>query len=435
MLNRFGLLLGMCAAACVAFGASPSDFALKMEKLADDQALIIGSWQINGIQGWSFGVCHDPAKAAIGNCAGGVYPDCAGATAACPSIECAQELLTAKNGQPPSFVSINAFEAGLTQGVVVDLMQMVSLNATARLEIMKIKYTLKAVSVPVAFCNTLGSPPTDSVFVVDGNSYGPATMEGVTLGGEVPTCPEAFKMTLSTPAADKVAVRLDSVQDLAPTGFSFGIADNSQAIIVSGIDAGAAVKTLMNNGDPEYWGFAQVTGGATLGCIFSMGATVKALPACTANQEIAVVNYINTSGQSATAQVTLSGDLGSPKVALTVDIDGTSYDAQAGAGVSITVGGGQPPFVRGEVNQDGKLNVSDGVAIARYVFNLGSQKAKIDACKDSADVNDDGAITAADALYLLNYLFTGGAAVPAPAGACGVDTTPDALDCVQYQCP
>ncbi|HNR99739.1 MAG TPA: dockerin type I repeat-containing protein [Planctomycetota bacterium] len=443
MLNRLGLLLGACAVACVAFAASESDFALKMEKIADDQVALTASWKVDGLQGWSYGVCHDADKAAIGNCGNKAFGDCAAAATGCPAIACSTDLLTAKAGQPPTYVSINLYEGdaagkkpgGLTQGVVIDFMQVVSLNATTRFEFMKIKYTLKAASAPVRFCTVLGSPPVDNVFVFNGDSFGPGAVQDVTLGGEIPTCPEAFKMTLSKAAEDKVAVHLDTVQDLAPSGFSLGVADNSEAIIVSKIEPGAAVKALMGGGNPEYWGAAQVAGGGTLGCIFSMGATVKVLPACATNQEIAVVSYINTSGQSATAQVTLSGNLGTPKVPLVIDVDGTSYDVQTGPGVSITVGGGQPPFVRGEVNQDGKLNVSDAVAIARYVFNLGSQKAKIDACKDAADVNDDGSITAADALYLLAYLFTGGAAIPAPAGACGIDPTPDGLDCVQYQCP
>lgn len=410
MLNRLGLLLGACAVACVAFAASESDFALKMEKIADDQVALTASWKVDGLQGWSYGVCHDADKAAIGNCGNKAFGDCAAAATGCPAIACSTDLLTAKAGQPPTYVSINLYEGdaagkkpgGLTQGVVIDFMQVVSLNATTRFEFMKIKYTLKAASAPVRFCTVLGSPPVDNVFVFNGDSFGPGAVQDVTLGGEIPTCPEAFKMTLSKAAEDKVAVHLDTVQDLAPSGFSLGVADNSEAIIVSKIEPGAAVKVL---------------------------------PACATNQEIAVVSYINTSGQSATAQVTLSGNLGTPKVPLVIDVDGTSYDVQTGPGVSITVGGGQPPFVRGEVNQDGKLNVSDAVAIARYVFNLGSQKAKIDACKDAADVNDDGSITAADALYLLAYLFTGGAAIPAPAGACGIDPTPDGLDCVQYQCP
>ena len=410
MLNRLGLLLGACAVACVAFAASESDFALKMEKIADDQVALTASWKVDGLQGWSYGVCHDADKAAIGNCGNKAFGDCAAAATGCPAIACSTDLLTAKAGQPPTYVSINLYEGdaagkkpgGLTQGVVIDFMQVVSLNATTRFEFMKIKYTLKAASAPVRFCTVLGSPPVDNVFVFNGDSFGPGAVQDVTLGGEIPTCPEAFKMTLSKAAEDKVAVHLDTVQDLAPSGFSLGVADNSEAIIVSKIEPGAAVKVL---------------------------------PACATNQEIAVVSYINTSGQSATAQVTLSGNLGTPKVPLVIDVDGTSYDVQTGPGVSITVGGGQPPFVRGEVNQDGKLNVSDAVVIARYVCNLGSQKAKIDACKDAADVNDDGSITAADALYLLAYLFTGGAAIPAPAGACGIDPTPDGLDCVQYQCP
>ncbi len=438
MLNRVALVCGFCALACIAFGADPSDFALKMEKTADDTALLVGSWTVNEVQGWSFGVCHNAAEAAIGTCAGSSYGSCADANTKCPSITCSQQVLTANAGAAPSFVTTNVFAGGLVQAVVIDFMQVNSLAASARFELMTIKYTLTAANAALTFCNTLGSPATDTVFVLAGASIAPAVKDGITLGGAVQTCD--LKMNLATSGADKVAVSIDTAKNeadptLGATGFSFGIADDSTAIIVSKIEAGAAAKALMGGGDPEFWSAKVVSEGATLGCVFSMGATVKALPACTANQEVAVVTYMNGGGSQATANVTLSSNLGSPKVAVVVDVDGVPFEPAIGAGVAITLGGGAPPFVRGDVNQDTKLNVSDGVAIARYVFGLGSQKAKIDACKDSADANDDGAITTADALYVLNYLFTGGPIVKAPFPACGADTTVDTLDCTAYQCP
>ena len=437
MLNRFALVCGFCALACIAFGANPSDFALKMEKKADDTVLLVGSWTVNEVQGWSFGVCHNSADASIGTCAGGSYGSCADANTKCPSITCSQQVLTSNAGAAPSFVTTNVFTGGLTQGVVIDFMQVNSLAASTRFELLTIKYTLIAANPVLTFCSTLGSPPTDTVFVLGGASIAPAVKDGITLGGAVQTCD--MKMNLAKSGTDKVAVSIDTAKNeadpaLGATGFSFGIADDSAAISVSSIAAGAAAKALMGGGDPEFWSVKVVPEGATLGCVFSIQATVKALPACTANQEVAVVSYQNGGASQATANVTLSGNLGSPKVAVIVDVDGVPFEPIIGAGVSITLGGGAPPFKRGDVNQDGKLNVSDGVAIARYVFGLGSQKAKIDACKDSADANDDGAITTADALYVLNYLFTGGPVVKDPFTACGQDTTADALDCVTYPC-
>jgi len=88
------------------------------------------------------------------------------------------------------------------------------------------------------------------------------------------------------------------------------------------------------------------------------------------------------------------------------------------------------PFVRGDVNQDGRLTVSDSIAVLRYLFPAGDQ---VPACLDACDMNDDGRINVADPVYLLGYLFADGPAVPPPAGsppaACGPDPTADSLGC------
>lgn len=434
MVNRLALVLGLCALAAIAFGADSSNFSIKMEKIANDQIVVFGGWNINGIQGWSFGICHNSAEATVGTCVPAGYDTCAKLVAGCPNLECPADILGAKEGTPPQFCTTNIFTAGVAQGVIIDFSQVVTLNADDRFELLKIKYTLVGQSATLAFCNTLGAPPTDTVFVVDGASYPPAVQEGVTLGSVIEPC--ELTMSLAAKTQTSVAVSLETGENQAVTGFSFGIADDNANIIVASIDAGAASTAVMGGAQPEYFKATVVNGGATLGCVFSLGAQVKALPACTPNQEIAVVNYINTGAAAATANVTLSGTLGTPAVPVVVDVDGVSFDPTVGAGVSITVpGGATPPFVRGDVNQDHKLNVSDGVAIARYVFGLGSQKAKIDACKDSADADDSGTINAADALWVLNYLFTGGPIVKAPYPACGSDTTADQLDCVTYLCP
>ena len=57
-------------------------------------------------------------------------------------------------------------------------------------------------------------------------------------------------------------------------------------------------------------------------------------------------------------------------------------------------------------------------------------------CVNAANSNDDGAINVADGIALLGYLFSGAAAPPPPFDACGIDPTPDALECENYGgCP
>jgi hypothetical protein len=82
-------------------------------------------------------------------------------------------------------------------------------------------------------------------------------------------------------------------------------------------------------------------------------------------------------------------------------------------------------FVRGRVNTDSAIDLSDAVAILGYLF-LGSAAP---ACPDAADIDDSGELAITDAVYLLNHLFLGGRAPPPPYPDPARDPTPDSLAC------
>ncbi len=86
-------------------------------------------------------------------------------------------------------------------------------------------------------------------------------------------------------------------------------------------------------------------------------------------------------------------------------------------------------FKRGDVNQDGVLDLSDPVSLLLYLFSSGSIT-----CEKAADMNDSGALDIADAVYGLQYLFAGGTEPPAPFLGCGTDPTEDELTCMESRC-
>jgi len=89
-------------------------------------------------------------------------------------------------------------------------------------------------------------------------------------------------------------------------------------------------------------------------------------------------------------------------------------------------------FVRSDVNDDGRRDISDAVRILDWLF-LGANDPP---CADAADANDDGRVDISDASWILGYLFLGAIAPPAPFEACGLDPTADALDCREFRsCP
>jgi hypothetical protein len=82
-------------------------------------------------------------------------------------------------------------------------------------------------------------------------------------------------------------------------------------------------------------------------------------------------------------------------------------------------------FLRGDVNSDAGVDISDPIALLNHLF-LG---ATVPACLDAADANDDGSLDVSDPAAILNRLFRGGEELPPPSAARGIDPTPDDLDC------
>ena len=85
-------------------------------------------------------------------------------------------------------------------------------------------------------------------------------------------------------------------------------------------------------------------------------------------------------------------------------------------------------FVRGDASADGAFNVTDPIAVLRYLFH-GDSRLR---CLDSADADDDGRLSLTDAVRLLLRLFGGAGPLPEPHPACGDDSTQDALSCSEF---
>ncbi len=96
------------------------------------------------------------------------------------------------------------------------------------------------------------------------------------------------------------------------------------------------------------------------------------------------------------------------------------------------------PFVRGYINPDSSIDVSDAIFLLQFLFQ-GTRKPT---CQAAADVNDDNGVDIADAISLLTYLFANGREPASPFGrplgdgTCDDDPTPgDApLSCEQFNC-
>jgi len=98
---------------------------------------------------------------------------------------------------------------------------------------------------------------------------------------------------------------------------------------------------------------------------------------------------------------------------------------------------GEPPakplFHRSDANDDGRLNITDGIFILNFLFLGGPEPS----CLESANANDDETVNITDGIHVLNYLFLGGPspADPAPDGPCGPEPpgSPSDLGCESHR--
>jgi hypothetical protein len=62
------------------------------------------------------------------------------------------------------------------------------------------------------------------------------------------------------------------------------------------------------------------------------------------------------------------------------------------------------PYIKGDPNRDGKVNIGDVIYLINYEFKLKKQPIPL----DSGDSNCDGNVSIGDIVYLINYIFHNG---------------------------
>ena len=103
---------------------------------------------------------------------------------------------------------------------------------------------------------------------------------------------------------------------------------------------------------------------------------------------------------------------------------GRNWRASAGTGGTPGRSGGS--FSRGEVNADGRRDLTDALFVVNWLFLAGAAPV----CLDAADVDDSGRVDVTDPIALLNFLFLNGAMPPPPFPGSGEDPTLDNLNCL-----
>jgi hypothetical protein len=174
--------------------------------------------------------------------------------------------------------------------------------------------------------------------------------------------------------------------------------------------------------------------GITVGVVVDMnepGTAVLAIPA-DAKKHIDTIKIrskieIPAGGQSKVTQLRFSDKLGGDRPVEVLIV-------KAGQGIVPTFtdvldltllpmqAGDKPSFIRGDANDDAKLDIADGIWIINHLFYGGQATA----CKAAADANGDKKEDLTDAMYIFQYQLQPGAtsstlfpAPPAPFPNCG----------------
>jgi hypothetical protein len=126
------------------------------------------------------------------------------------------------------------------------------------------------------------------------------------------------------------------------------------------------------------------------------------------------------------------GELGMPPIRNEVSRRGIPQPRYF-CGLSVEVVSGEDLFLRGDANRDRVLNLGDAVLILRHLFAVGTVPLVL-LCPDAADIDDDGRIGITDAVALLGYLFSRGQPPAPPFPEVGHDSpAADDLGCPGLQ--
>lgn len=95
----------------------------------------------------------------------------------------------------------------------------------------------------------------------------------------------------------------------------------------------------------------------------------------------------------------------------------------------VTIRFGEPPprpFIRGDMDGSSRVDITDAVLVIQVV--LQNLPRRYD-CEKALDADDDGVANITDAIAILRYMFLAGDLLAAPFPECGADQTVDDLHC------
>ncbi len=132
-------------------------------------------------------------------------------------------------------------------------------------------------------------------------------------------------------------------------------------------------------------------------------------------ENAAVLDVTSFDGECRFSRTSCTWIPNDPLPPATVDIGAFEAGAYCGIGVR--------PFLRGDCNSSGRVEISDGVAVFEYLFSATGFEPT---CPDACDADDNSVLVISDGIRILLYLFSDGIELAAPGALeLAVDQTSD----------
>ncbi|MBI4602777.1 MAG: hypothetical protein HY721_12540 [Planctomycetes bacterium] len=415
-----------------------------------------------GPQGWSYGVKHDTSLLTIES----VTFDGTD-TAKIFSGGFNQTTLIEKGGTQIGY--IQAIILSFTQNIVAPKSDFFSMAiASYKVNAGACDGKSGDQKAKIEFTETLNvpnSPPVDINLTVEGKSLVPGALvsKEVTVECGIAPPPEGLALRFDKTKTDLVADKT-SLYDLkvllANTktqggfdvqGWSYGVQLDMTELEPTQAGPGADSKALNGGKGPEFTSYdldeQDVSGsirGVAVGAVIAINPpALEVLPVGPgASKHIDTIclrsrQVIPPGGQARTTQIKLTDKLGGDRpLEVLVVVAGNGIVPDSSDTLTLNLSASQPTdrpiFIRGDANNDRRVDIADGIWIINFLFYAG----QITACAPAADSNADGKRDLSDAMYIFNHQLQPGRtpgnlfpAPPAPYPGCGTADGVTFADC------
>lgn len=204
-------------------------------------------------------------------------------------------------------------------------------------------------------------------------------------------------------------------------GFSCGVRHDPAVLSLDGITMSADLSTIWSGSEPFIHQENIFETGFTLGVLYGLDAGGNILIPAGGHLDLVDAHYSLHPGYDpaepiSTTSVEFTDQLGVPPVQNTFTVLGQALIPSLVSG-TVTIIRPIAPFRRGDCNDDGTVDISDGVRVLEALF-LGSESPL---CVAACDANADARSDISDAVYLFNYVLFGGPEPSDPFFECGND--------------